>query len=56
MEDVGTFYDHLVHFAAIWYILWPFGIFYSHLVYAFYVHLFLVARKNTLHESCLFPA
>jgi hypothetical protein len=44
MEDVGTFYDHmvyftaiplsifyvhLVHFVAIWYILWPFGIFFQ---------------------------
>jgi hypothetical protein len=33
MEDIGTFYDHLVDFATIWYILWPFGIFYGHLVY-----------------------
>jgi hypothetical protein len=23
----------LVHFITIWYILWPFGIFYGHLVY-----------------------
>jgi hypothetical protein len=23
----------LVYFIAIWYIIWPFGIFYSHLVY-----------------------
>jgi hypothetical protein len=21
----GTFYSHLEHFTAIWYILWPFG-------------------------------
>jgi hypothetical protein len=26
-------YGHLVYFMAIWYILWPFGIFYGHLVY-----------------------
>jgi hypothetical protein len=33
MEDVGTFYCHLVYFTAIWYILWPFGKFYGRLVY-----------------------
>jgi hypothetical protein len=33
MEDVGTFYDHLVYFAAICYTLWPFGIFCGNLVY-----------------------
>jgi hypothetical protein len=27
MEDVGIFYGRLVYFMAIWYILWPFGIF-----------------------------
>jgi hypothetical protein len=31
MEDVGILY--LVYFTAIWYILQPFGIFYSQLVY-----------------------
>jgi hypothetical protein len=25
MEKVGTFYGHLEHIQAIWYILWPFG-------------------------------
>jgi hypothetical protein len=29
MEDVGIFYVNLVYFTAIWYILWPFGIFYE---------------------------
>jgi hypothetical protein len=24
MEDVGIFYVHLVHFTALWDILWPF--------------------------------
>jgi hypothetical protein len=24
--DVGIFYDHVVNFPAIWYILWSFGI------------------------------
>jgi hypothetical protein len=28
---VGIFYAHLVYFMPIWYILWPFGIFYAHL-------------------------
>jgi hypothetical protein len=27
MEDVGIFYGHLVYFAAIWSIFWPFGLF-----------------------------
>jgi hypothetical protein len=26
MENVGIFYDNMVYFTAIWYILWPFGI------------------------------
>jgi hypothetical protein len=33
MEDVGIFYDNLVNYTTIWYILWPFGIFCGHLVY-----------------------
>jgi hypothetical protein len=28
LGDFGVFYGHLVYFAAIWYILWPFGIFF----------------------------
>jgi hypothetical protein len=35
MEDVGLFYVHLVNFNAIWYILWPFGIFYGYLIHFF---------------------
>jgi hypothetical protein len=27
MKDVGKLYGHLVNFMAVWYILWPFGIF-----------------------------
>jgi hypothetical protein len=27
------FYDHFVYFTDIWYILWPFGIFYGYVVY-----------------------
>jgi hypothetical protein len=33
MEDVVLLYGILVYFSAIWYILWPFGIFYGYLVY-----------------------
>jgi hypothetical protein len=32
-EDVVLLSGHLVYFIAIWYILWPFGIFHGHLVY-----------------------
>jgi hypothetical protein len=32
METVGMFYDPLVNFMAIWYILWSFGIFFPRLV------------------------
>jgi hypothetical protein len=30
MIDVGKFYGHLVHFTAISYILWLFGVFCGH--------------------------
>jgi hypothetical protein len=33
MEVVGIFYAYLVYFVAIWYFLWPFGIFCGHLIY-----------------------
>jgi hypothetical protein len=33
MKDVDIFNDHSVYFTAIWYILWPFGIFCGNLVY-----------------------
>jgi hypothetical protein len=43
MEDVGTYmyFTAIGYFLcmAIWYVLWPFGKFYSHLVYVFYSHL-----------------
>jgi hypothetical protein len=32
MEDFGILYGHLIHFATIWYILWPLGIFNGYLV------------------------
>jgi hypothetical protein len=33
MVNVGIFHDHLEYFMAIWYNLWPFGIFCGHLLY-----------------------
>jgi hypothetical protein len=33
MEDVGICYGLSVNFTAIWYTLWTFGQFYSHLLY-----------------------
>jgi hypothetical protein len=33
MEDVDMFYGPFANVLSIWYILWPFGIFYGHLVY-----------------------
>jgi hypothetical protein len=30
MEDVGICHGHLVYLKAIWYILWPFGIYVGH--------------------------
>jgi hypothetical protein len=32
MEKVGTVSGHLEYSTAIWYILWPLGTFYGHLV------------------------
>jgi hypothetical protein len=45
MDDVGIFYDRLVYFTAIRYILWPFGVFYDTLVYFFPV-LVCCTKKN----------
>jgi hypothetical protein len=33
MDDVGTFYVHMVYFMAIRHILWTIGTFCDHLVY-----------------------
>jgi hypothetical protein len=33
MEDVGTLYVHLVYSTAIWYVLWPYDIWYGYLAY-----------------------
>jgi hypothetical protein len=34
----SLFYCQFIYFMAIWYILWSYGIFYSHLVYLFCGH------------------
>jgi hypothetical protein len=45
MEIVTLFYDHLVYFKAIWYILWQCGIVCGHLVY-FPLFLYVWTEKN----------
>jgi hypothetical protein len=35
MEDVGLYLGHVVYFTAIWYIVWPFSVFYGYLVNVF---------------------
>jgi hypothetical protein len=45
MEGAGILHAHLVYFMAIWYILWPFGIFYGYLVYIFPI-LVCCTKKN----------
>jgi hypothetical protein len=35
MADVGIFYGQLVLVKSIWYVLWPFGKFYSYFVYIY---------------------
>jgi hypothetical protein len=47
MEDVGIIYGHLAYFTAIWYSLWPFGVFYSyiHIWYNFPI-LVSCTKKN----------
>jgi hypothetical protein len=45
MEGPGKLYVHLVYFMAIWYSLWPFGIFNGYLVYLFPV-LVCCTKKN----------
>jgi hypothetical protein len=53
MENVGIFYGHLEYIMAIWYILQPFGIFYSRLVilgpfdwYLYIFHLFGILHQE----------
>jgi hypothetical protein len=52
MENLGIFYDHLVYFAAIGNILWPFGIFCGNLVYIFPV-LVLWTKENLATLTCM---
>jgi hypothetical protein len=42
MNDVGMFHGRFVYFTAIWYSLWPFGIF----VVIWHVFPVLVYRTN----------
>jgi hypothetical protein len=59
MEDVGTFYGHLISFKAVRCILRPFGIFtYGHLVYLpmviWYIYLWsfgIFPRFGMLHQE-----
>jgi hypothetical protein len=44
-KDVGKFYGYFVYFTAIWYILWPFGIFSGHFGIFFPV-LVCCTKKN----------
>jgi hypothetical protein len=44
MEDVGIFYEHLVHFTVFCYILWTFGIVHGNLVY-FSPFWYFIPRK-----------
>jgi hypothetical protein len=50
-KNLGIFYDNLVYFMAIGYILWPLEIFYGHLVY-FVVIWYIFPRFGILcHEK-----
>jgi hypothetical protein len=50
MEDVGICHVRLVYFTAVWYILWPFNIFYGCLV-CFSPFWYFVPRK--IWQHCL---
>jgi hypothetical protein len=54
-NNLGKFWRFLqqkimVYFMAIWYILWPFGIFYGHLVY-FMVICYIFPRFGMLYQE-----
>jgi hypothetical protein len=53
MEDDGIFCGHLVHFTAIWYMLWTFDIFCGNLVYIFPCWYFAL-RKIWQHSAMRF--
>jgi hypothetical protein len=62
MDDAGTyiiwpfvlFYNHLVYFTAIWYILLPFGKYCGYLVYIFPV-LVCCTKKNMATMCAISP-
>jgi hypothetical protein len=45
MANLGIFYDHLVYFTAIGNFLWPFGIFWGHLVISPRFGILCIPRK-----------
>jgi hypothetical protein len=51
MKDVNIVFVQLVYFTAIWYILWPFGIFYGHLVPIFSGYLVYSYRFGMLQQE-----
>jgi hypothetical protein len=61
LEAVGIFYEHLACFTAIWYMLWPFGIFHGYLVH--FSHFGMLHQdksgspdldlSNRLHQDCV---
>jgi hypothetical protein len=50
MEDASLSYGHLVHFPAIWYILWHFGIFCDNLVY--FPHFGILYHGKSGNPAC----
>jgi hypothetical protein len=49
VEDVGTFYGHLVHFTFIRYSLWPFGVY---ILCIFFPVLVCCTKKNLATLIC----
>jgi hypothetical protein len=52
MEDVGIFYEHLVHFTVFYYILRTFGTIRGNLVY-FFPFLVFYTKKNLVTLLCI---
>jgi hypothetical protein len=50
--DAGILHGHMVYFMAIWFILWPFGIFYGYLVYSF---PFWCSVPRKIWQTCCRP-
>jgi hypothetical protein len=48
IDNIGTFYDHLVYFMAIGNILWPFGIFFPDLAFCTKKNMATLVPKFTL--------